>query len=461
MTFLSALPAVVAAWIVLHWITREKLSTSFLLLGGVVTGAGIGLMHYAGMMAMQMAAELRFDPVDFAISIGAAIVLATLALWVRQGLMQQTKVKSVYANVIAAVVMGGAIATMHYMGMRAARFLGEPQTLLPMPASDWFYLTMLITLGVVCVLGLVSSGVLYTRLRRSMDALRVHEEELQTIIQNSTEAILTMGHDGVLNSVNHTFEVLFGYTFSEISGEHVSAFLPQSANLLGQHQKQITTELVGRRKDGHGFPVRLVLNRFDSEVLPFYVGFLVDLSDVKKLQDKLLHDAHHDFLTGLGNRRYFEDQLKLELDRSMRSGTPVSLIMLDIDFFKKVNDTYGHQVGDVVLSTLASEIRKSARSGDVVSRYGGEEFVVLLPGADSLRASEVADRLRKRVEQLRVMAGNQIIRFTISLGVACSCERVFVEAEELIKQADQAMYLAKHSGRNTVQIFVGTDGVGI
>ena len=452
-TFLSALPAIAAAWVVLHWISRDTLSSGTLLLGGAVTGAGIGLMHYSGMMAMRMSALLRFDPVDFSISIVAAVALATIALGARHGLIYRLKVTSTYANAIAAVVMGIAIATMHYLGMMAARFVGDAQTTLPTPPSDWFYLSILITMGITSVLGLVASGVLYTRLKDSLTSIKLHEDELQTIIQNSTEAIITTQHDGIIKSVNRTFQALFGYSTSEIKGEHLSTFLPQWSTLLNQQVNQLTYETLGKRRDGSEFPIRVALNRFGSGEVTFYVGFLVDLSDVKKIQAKLLHDANHDFLTGIRNRRYFEDQLELELDRSKRSGSPIALIMLDIDHFKNVNDTYGHLAGDQVLSTLATAIKRSARSGDVVARYGGEEFVLLLPNADVSRAQDVAERLRIMAETLVVNHDGDAIRFTISLGVTCTRVPELTTGATLIKESDMAMYQAKNTGRNKVALF--------
>ena len=452
-TFLSALPAIAAAWVVLHWISRDTLSSGTLLLGGAVTGAGIGLMHYSGMMAMRMSALLRFDPVDFSISIVAAVALATIALGARHGLIYRLKVTSTYANAIAAVVMGIAIATMHYLGMMAARFVGDAQTTLPTPPSDWFYLSILITMGITSVLGLVASGVLYTRLKDSLTSIKLHEDELQTIIQNSTEAIITTQHDGIIKSVNRTFQALFGYSTSEIKGEHLSTFLPQWSTLLNQQVNQLTYETLGKRRDGSEFPVRVTLNRFNSGEVTFYVGFLVDLSDVKKIQEKLLHDANHDFLTGLRNRRFFEDQLQLELDRSQRNGAPISLVMLDIDHFKRINDTYGHLAGDRILSLLASELKQSSRSGDIVARYGGEEFVLLLPDTDLASALDAAERLRCTVAGLEINHQGEAIRFTISLGVTCACDGANTVRDALIHEADMAMYQAKKMGRNRVEVF--------
>lgn len=455
MTFLSALPAILAAWVVLHRISRKNKSFGTLLLGGIITGAGIGLMHYSGMMAMRMSASLRFDPFHFFVSIAAAVILATIALWTRNGLLNQAKIKPIYANIVAAIVMGLAIATMHYLGMAAARFIGTPESVTPLPSTDWFYLAMLITMGIVSILGFVGSGVFYMRLKESLSATKLHKDELDTIIQNSTEAIITADADGTITSANRTFRTIFGYQTQEIDGDHLSTFLPEWSTLIQQHVEKQSYETLGKREDGSEFPIRVALCRIDSNEIVVYMGFLTDLSDIKKIQDKLVHDANHDFLTGLSNRRYFETQLELELERTKRTKSPFSLVMLDIDHFKNVNDEFGHLSGDHVLTLLAAEIQNISRSGDIVSRYGGEEFILLLPNTDLDEAIVVAERLREKTEKLKLKADDgREIRFTISLGITCNRERDTLSCESFIGEADKALYQAKNSGRNCVKEFL-------
>ncbi len=452
-TLLSAVPAMLAGWVVLHWISKHKLTIGGLLLGGCITGAGIGLMHYSGMFAMQMSAALRFDPYDFVLSIVAAVVLATLALWSRNGLLYQIKLSPSYANSLSAVIMGLAITTMHYMGMSAARFVGPAQTSLPTPPTDWLLLTIMVTMGTVSVLGFVASGVLFTRLKDSLYVAKVHGFEMETIIENSTEGIVTTQSDGTIKTINKSFAQIFGCAKPDATGHHLSDYLPDWNKLLKAQSNQITYETLAKRHDGGEFPIRITLTRFHSGLLAFYVGFLTDLSDAKRVQDQLLHEANHDFLTGLHNRRFFEDQLELELSRSRRSKQPFALIMMDIDHFKSINDTYGHLVGDRVLAFLASELKKQARAGDVVSRYGGEEFMVLLPNTHTHEASRFAQRLRSKIEQLELINNTQHIHFTVSVGVTCTPNGSNISSFEIIEQADTAMYRAKNMGRNRVEIF--------
>jgi len=168
----------------------------------------------------------------------------------------------------------------------------------------------------------------------------------------------------------------------------------------------------------------------------------------------LITFAFTDFLTGLKTRGYFEQQLDLEIKRSERKKTHFALLMIDIDFFKQLNDSYGHHVGDQVLRDVSSILMKDMREVDTVARYGGEEFVIILPETSGPGAMLVAQRLRRAVEQAKFFAGSPHAteHLTISIGVG-----VFdIDAQfkrDLIESADAALYEAKHRGRNQVVLF--------
>ncbi|NWD52649.1 sensor domain-containing diguanylate cyclase [Pseudomonas gingeri] len=159
-----------------------------------------------------------------------------------------------------------------------------------------------------------------------------------------------------------------------------------------------------------------------------------------------------DRLTGLYNRGHWEESLKVAHARHQRHGNPTSLVMFDIDHFKRVNDTYGHQAGDKVIERVAQLVREHVRDSDVAGRYGGEEFGVVLSDTDKAGGRFFAERLRKAVEALEVLHEGQAIRFTISLGVA-DLSRPSVTHADLIAWADQALYTSKKSGRNCVTVY--------
>jgi two-component system cell cycle response regulator len=170
------------------------------------------------------------------------------------------------------------------------------------------------------------------------------------------------------------------------------------------------------------------------------------------LELRILELANTDALTGVLNRRAFMERMEQEIHRSLREGVPFSLILTDIDYFKKVNDRHGHQVGDLVLQRFTERLSESSRPYDFVGRYGGEEFVVCLPGADISQAGSVAERMRRRVEEMRITLpdSQQSIRITGSFGVA-SFRAGSEETVDLITgRADDTMYRAKREGRNRV-----------
>ena len=159
-------------------------------------------------------------------------------------------------------------------------------------------------------------------------------------------------------------------------------------------------------------------------------------------------------MTQLYINRYFQQKLEEEISRAKRYNRKVSMIMTDIDFFKKFNDTYGHQQGDLVLMTTAKLFKQCVRDVDLPCRYGGEEYCVILPETDEKRALEVAERLRKAVEDYEYPAleGNKKLKVNISAGVSTFPEHG-TTVEELVKKADIALYACKESGRNCAKIY--------
>ena len=174
---------------------------------------------------------------------------------------------------------------------------------------------------------------------------------------------------------------------------------------------------------------------------------------VQNLQNELKLLASTDSMTKLYNRRYFTKISEYTLKLSKRENHNVSIIMLDIDKFKNVNDTYGHQVGDDVIIMLANKLMEHQRKSDIVCRYGGEEFVVLLPNTSIEGANSVAKKIREDVEQLTIkLDSKKELNFTISLGISQVDMKNDINIESALKSADDALYEAKNSGRNKICI---------
>ncbi|TXH86985.1 MAG: diguanylate cyclase [Rhodoferax sp.] len=176
------------------------------------------------------------------------------------------------------------------------------------------------------------------------------------------------------------------------------------------------------------------------------------LEEIQELQSRLQEQAIRDALTGLYNRRYLDETLPRELSRAKRDGYPLALIMVDIDHFKQVNDTYGHSAGDEVIRSLGAILREGAREADIACRYGGEEFVIALPRMNLSAALERAERWRAQVQAIEVQHGDFKIHFSISAGVAGYPDHAS-DHESLVQDADLALYKSKNEGRNRVTCF--------
>ena len=188
-----------------------------------------------------------------------------------------------------------------------------------------------------------------------------------------------------------------------------------------------------------------------------HMAFVVSMCLENNLNFEILKKTSLiDTLTGVNNRRFLEQRLGEEIDRSQRSSEPLSCFFLDIDFFKSVNDNYGHQAGDEVLTVVANTIRDQLRNNDVLARYGGEEFVALLSNINEPVATDIAERIRGKIKELTIHTGKNIAQVTISIGVATYVPGTNFShntkkiAASLIHCADDALYQAKHSGRDRV-----------
>ena len=176
--------------------------------------------------------------------------------------------------------------------------------------------------------------------------------------------------------------------------------------------------------------------------------------------ERLQKLAAIDSLTGLLNRRHGLERLDQEFSRATRSGEPLSVLMFDIDHFKSVNDDHGHQVGDEVLRDVAGEVSEVLRDGDVLMRYGGEEFLAVLPGASEDDVLGLGERIRAAIESSATAHGSSTVRVTVSLGGASFPSRDVIDPASLIRCADEAMYVAKRTGRNRLQFADGEAAMG-
>ncbi len=298
---------------------------------------------------------------------------------------------------------------------------------------------------------------------QASQALAASEWKLRTIIEAEPECVMLMAPDETLLQINPAGLALIECDKEEQAiGQRFSIFLApeyaESFAAMNEKTRQGETgtlehEIIGRRGtrrwvDSHFAPMRDI----DGQIIG-QLAVTRDFSERKKAEQELERLAQTDSLTGLANRRHFMLQAELELSRALRYGGLLSLLMMDIDRFKQINDTYGHQTGDVVLQMIGDLCREELRDVDQVGRIGGEEFAVLLPETDATQALEVAERLRLMAARCGVLLDNgQRLQFSISLGVTTLTSGK-ATIDTLLGQADQAMYQAKRSGRNRVCVF--------
>jgi len=246
------------------------------------------------------------------------------------------------------------------------------------------------------------------------------------------------------------------------------------ARVKGAEEFRETPVIILSVKEDSSTKIRMLESGASDYVTkPFHAGELVARVAVqlhiKALQDdmrntnKLLKELSiTDHLTHLYNRRYLMDALRIEFQRSLRKGKELCLVLLDVDNFKSINDTYGHQQGDMVLAAIAEAVQVELRRYDIAARYGGEEFAMLLPETSLEAGAAVAERLRQAVQEMCFPSPLEGLTISISQGIAALPAPDIVSVDEMIRTADQALYRAKQNGRNRVELMTaliaGKDG---
>lgn len=281
------------------------------------------------------------------------------------------------------------------------------------------------------------------------------------ILSSADEGIIGLDTDARAGFVNPAAARMLGWEVDDLIGGRIDELvLPDLAGPV-RDGRQESGEGEMRRRDGGTFPGEYTVNPIDEDGEP--VGAVVvfrDVTERKRAETRTLEDladarerAAIDPLTGLANHRTFHERLRTEIQRARRHDRGLSLVLMDLDRFKRVNDEHGHQVGDRVLEHAARVLAAETRTGDMVARVGGEEFAMILPEADEAEAFLAAERMRRAISEA---AFPTIGRMTMSAGV-CDLSQAH-DADTLYRLADSALYRAKSSGRDIVVRFSGRDG---
>lgn len=281
---------------------------------------------------------------------------------------------------------------------------------------------------------------------------------LRLLIDNSPDALLLVSAEGVIIFANETCQLLLGYAPEELIGRSPECLVPDAFRAGHKKSREDYTRNPTRRamgrlnsltaltKAGDLIPVDIALSPIPQDQGKITAVVIRDAKAQRAFVHQLEHLATTDGLTGALNRRSFEHAYRREYERTRRGKSGLFLLMLDIDFFKKINDRYGHGAGDQALKMLVSTCSATVRKTDAFARFGGEEFAVLTPASDAAEAMGLAERLRRNVAKIRVPDAAGAFGFTISIGLSKARDSL----DETLAEADKALYQAKATGRNRV-----------
>jgi diguanylate cyclase (GGDEF)-like protein/PAS domain S-box-containing protein len=305
------------------------------------------------------------------------------------------------------------------------------------------------------IVGGVVIGRDITQRKHAEEARRHAQERFELAFEQAPIGMALLSPEGRWVRVNHALLEMTGYSPDEILSKNfqelthpddLSADLEQVRQLLAGEIRHYQMEKRYFHADGHlitaMLSVSLVRDR-DGEPLHF-ISQIQDITERKAIEERLRHLADHDPLTGLHNRRLLERELARQVGRCRRHGEHAALLVLDLDGFKRVNDTYGHKTGDDLLKAVAAELERRLRGTDLVARLGGDEFAVLLPNVEGAAAYAVAEDLKRLVAGCVVSVGERRVSLTVSIGLAV-IDQDAASDEAVLIEADRAMYAAKEN----------------
>lgn len=304
-----------------------------------------------------------------------------------------------------------------------------------------------------------------TNLKKIKGDLEKSQNHLQSIIQNVMDGIITIDESGGIQGFNPAAEKIFGYPQQDVMGKNVKILMPEADR--SQHDAYISRylqtaksrilgirgrEVTALRKNGDLFPLEMSVSEMMLGGMRYFIGIVRDITERKLVEQQLAYFAHHDYLTNLPNRILFSNSLGQSIHLAKRNHYKVATLFLDLDGFKQINDTLGHDAGDQLLQEVAKRLQNIIRTSDTVARIGGDEFTFVL---NNIGSNENAEQMAgKVIAALSVpfdLKGQQC-QVGGSIGVSIYPDDA-EDIENLIKHADEAMYLAKQSGKNTYKFY--------
>ena len=294
----------------------------------------------------------------------------------------------------------------------------------------------------------------------------IFEQVFKSLVENTNDVIMVMDATSLEEGgpfivyVNPAFEKLMGYSYDEVVGQNprilqgkdTDDHTRQKIRMAMANGERIRTQILNYTKNGQALwlDINIVPIHNDQGRLAYFAAIERDLTEHKLLQSRLEILAHTDSLTGLPNRQAIMNRAETEFTAARRYNRALSIVMVDVDHFKSINDQHGHATGDQVLRDVATICQDVLRGSDVIGRIGGEEFVLLLPEAEQKSAEHIAERMRARLASTKILLNDLELQVTASFGVATISSKDMT-MQDMLDRADEAMYNAKHGGRNQVQ----------
>ncbi|ANU25509.1 bifunctional diguanylate cyclase/phosphodiesterase [Planococcus versutus] len=452
LVIVSILPALFASGLAFAIISRPQVRKHEIITGSVLISSGIIAMHYIGMAAMKMQATIEYDLFLWVLSVVIALVASLLAMVLlvysrnRQGYF--------WLKMTSAIFITMGVSGMHYVGMAAARFTASNHHVLVSSNSiSSVYIAYNVGLGMVLILLI---AVLSLRSDNKVKSI-LDEYNLQfhSVIESATDGIVVTDANRGILQWNQGAQSLFGYTKDEVEHKDVQLIFPEAYPNFHLKKTVIasekTIEMVGRKKDGNQFPVELSSGSWETPHGNYYSLIIRDITERRKSEKKIRDLVYLDSLTGLPNRRLFNDRLETAIEQSKENQSVLTVFYLDLDQFKLVNDTFGHQIGDQLLIDVATRIKTCIGKTDTLARLGGDEFVLLLPNTEYAAAKIIGEHILKELNQ-EFFLNDETIFITPSIG-ASLFPADGTESEQLMKNADIAMYRVKEEGKNSLQFF--------
>ncbi len=450
-TLLSLVFAVAITWVGLGIAVADARRT-FAAIGGAVVGIGVAAMHYTGMMALEVPARVAWAPGIVVASIVFGSVFGAFALVVatyRDGFGR---------SLIAALLLTVAIVSHHFTAMGALTLIPDPTLMTEGLTISPRTLSFLVAAAAFVILGITLVGA--TMDRRAKGELRKQKVLLDAALENMSQGLCMYDADGRILLFNERYTTMMGRTGMELKGRLLLDVLRelQAAGRWEGDPDEFFAGLLGEVRSGQN--VKRIIEQFDRKIRivtqPMkgggWVATFEDITDWQRAQEQIFHMARHDALTNLPNRTLFREQLEKALHVTGRDDQ-LAVLCLDLDHFKEVNDSLGHPIGDALLAEVACRLREVIGQTDAVARLGGDEFAIVqfCRDCEASAAAALASRLVETVSAPYEIEGHQIVIGT-SIGISLAPVDGH-NPDELLKNADLALYRAKADGRGTYRFF--------